>query len=216
MHINSFIKFLSKRKLYTVINLFGLAVSLMFVILIADYAVQMLDVDRYYPRSKDIYVLGKENGYSSNYVNSAAIAEMIPEIEKKCSIIDYEANVYSKADDNTKNETAILFADSTFFDFFAFPFIYGNSKTALDSPEKAVITESLALELFGSTDVLGSIVTVSRNKKEASFTVSAVIKNLNRTVLPNKTELITLVDNTRALSSNDFFTRDVIMSGAGC
>ena len=45
LDIKSFLKFLGKNKAYTVIDVFGLSVSLMFVILISIYTVQELSVD---------------------------------------------------------------------------------------------------------------------------------------------------------------------------
>ena len=47
MNLKSFLKFLSRNKLYTVINVVGLSVSLMFVILIGIYVVQELSVDQF-------------------------------------------------------------------------------------------------------------------------------------------------------------------------
>lgn len=48
LNLNSFLKFLSRNKAYTAIDVFGLSVSLMFVILIAVYTVQELSVDKYH------------------------------------------------------------------------------------------------------------------------------------------------------------------------
>ena len=48
LNIKSFLKFLSRNKAYTAIDVFGLSVSLMFVILIAVYTVQELSVDKFH------------------------------------------------------------------------------------------------------------------------------------------------------------------------
>ena len=46
LNIKSFLKFLSRNKGYTAIDVFGLSVSLMFVILIAVYVERELNIDK--------------------------------------------------------------------------------------------------------------------------------------------------------------------------
>lgn len=211
IRFNSFFKFLSNRKLYTSINLFGLAVSLMFVILIADFSYKMLNVDRSHPRKDDIFLLGKgSGGYSSSYPNGTEIAEMFPEIESKLSVIGSQTKGF-----NIKENTVdfhILMVDSTFFDFFAFPSIFGDVKQALSGQDKAVITESLALKLFGKVDAVGENLTLLGHES-SSFTVSAVIKDLRKTVLPNNTDIIVRVENAQKIVDKDVFSRYRIVMG---
>lgn len=60
LNFKSFLKFLSKNKSYTFIDIFGLSVSLMFVVLIAIYTKQELTVDSYHEKKDRIYVLANE------------------------------------------------------------------------------------------------------------------------------------------------------------
>ena len=57
LNIKSFLKFLGKNKAYTVIDVFGLSVSLMFVILISIYTVQELSVDKFQEHGDRIYAV---------------------------------------------------------------------------------------------------------------------------------------------------------------
>ena len=75
MNLKSFLKFLSRNKLYTVINVVGLSVSLMFVILIGIYVVQELSVDRFQQDGDRIYILGDVNKDGSrDYLNVLPVA----------------------------------------------------------------------------------------------------------------------------------------------
>lgn len=210
MHLNSFFNFLSKNKLYTAINLFGLAVSLMFVILIADYSVKMLKVDRFHENADRIYLMGNESGYASNHYSATQIDGMFPEIEKICGVASYPVNAYVKEENTLR--TPILFADSTFFEFFSFPAIYGDLSSALSSSDKVVITEGFALKMFGSTNVVGETIHLS-GKETIHLTVSAVIKDLAFTILPLKTEVITIFRNSAHLAENDYNSPHVIING---
>ena len=57
-NMSSYIKFLSRNKLYTVIEVVGLAVSLAFVIIIGSYAWQQYSITRESPDRKNIYTFG--------------------------------------------------------------------------------------------------------------------------------------------------------------
>lgn len=208
--MKTFFKFLGKNKLYTAINLFGLAVSLMFVILIADYGNSMLGIDRFHTNKDRIYLIGNESGYSSNHSVSMQLQGQFPEIEKMCGIVNY--HVIGYALENNKLAINMLFADSTFFDIFSYPVLSGDPQTALDSQEKAVITKSLALKMFGTTEAIGKIINLV-GKETISVTVSAVIKDFARTVLPLNTELITNFQNTKRLAQNDYYSPNVIING---
>lgn len=208
--MNSFLKFLSKNKLYTAINLFGLAVSLMFVILIADYSAKMLGTDRFHPEKDRIFLVGTDGGYSMNYTITTQLHDEFPEIEKMCGMAGMDLKAYS-LEENTFPILA-LFADSTFFDFFAYPSLYGDLPTSLNSRDKAVITQTLALKMFGTANAVGETIHLT-GKETISLTVSAVIKDLDRTTLPNKVELITTFKNITPMAENDYFSPHVMIRG---
>ena len=67
LNIKSFTKFLSRNKLYTIIEILGLSISLMFVILIGIYTKQELSVDSFQKDADRIYVLGNESFMISAY-----------------------------------------------------------------------------------------------------------------------------------------------------
>ena len=67
LDFRSFFNFLGRNKLYTAINIFGLSLSLMFVILIADYTVRQLTVDSFHSKAGRIYVVSNENTVASAY-----------------------------------------------------------------------------------------------------------------------------------------------------
>ena len=87
LNIKSFLKFLSRNKAYTAIDVFGLSVSLMFVILIAVYTVQELSVDKFHTDGDRIYVLTSDMGPVSGLPIAYKLMERYPEIEKVCPVI---------------------------------------------------------------------------------------------------------------------------------
>ena len=152
----SYLRFLYRNKLYTLVNVLGFAVSLMFVILIADYAWRQNSTDSWNKNKDRIFLLGTHSSFYSWPEITSGLAESFPEIEKMCGVMSHHGKVksdlhYYESDD----EPFILLADSTFFDFFDFKFVIGDKATAMDSPDKCVITESMAQQLFNDEYPIG-------------------------------------------------------------
>ncbi len=204
-----FFRFLKNNPLYAVINVVGLALSLMFVILIGDYTYRQFSIDKWHKNHERIYVLGTENGNSlMSWPDCAhSLKDRYPEVEDVCCVymhngkIKHEDRVYEEAQgDNAGN---IMLADSNFFRFFDFKMIDGDRETALDSPEKCVVTESLAKALFPDGNALGQPLQIEGTRyvfvsddngdpydSSLVYTVSGVIKDLDKTVFLNETAVI--------------------------
>lgn len=204
-----FFRFLKNNPLYAVINVVGLALSLMFVILIGDYTYRQFSIDKWHRNHERIYVLGTENGNSLlSWPDCAhSLKDRYPEVEDVCCVymhngkIKHEDKVYEESQgDNAGN---IMLADSNLFRFFDFKMIDGDRETALDSPEKCVVTESLAKALFPDGNALGQPLQIEGTRyvfvsddngdpydSSLVYTVSGVIKDLDKTVFLNETAVI--------------------------
>ena len=204
-----FFRFLKNNPLYAVINMVGLALSLMLVILIGDYTYRQFSIDKWHRNHERIYVLGTENRNSLiSWPDCAhSLKDRYPEVEDVCCVymrngkIKHEDRVYEEAQgDNAGN---IMLADSNFFRFFDFKMIDGDRETALDSPEKCVVTESLAKALFPDGNALGQPLQIEGTRyvlvsddngdpydSSLVYTVSGVIKDLDKTVFLNETAVI--------------------------
>ncbi len=75
----------------------------------------------------------------------------------------------------------IIFADSTFFDVFNFPVVYGNLSTALNEPYSIVLTRSIAQRLFGTENAVGKIIHYigdRNNQPRMDMTVTAIVEDV--------------------------------------
>lgn len=200
LNLKSFFKFLGRNKGYTAIDLFGLSVSLMFVILIATYVTGELMTDRYHEKADRIYVLGNGEYTGSAYRIGYRLEERYPEIEKVC-------HVMTRVFDNTplkngeNNLTAnLMLADTTFFDFFNFPLVKGNWEQALAAKDYAVISESFANRYFGNEDPMGKTIRINDN---LSLIVNAVMKDIRYSVIPDE-DILFRIDNVDAIGKGMF------------
>lgn len=165
LNLKSYLTFLSRNKVYTLINVFGLSVSLMFVILITVYTSQEYSIDKMHSKADRIYALGCEmkQGGVTDQVDGAHwkiqgyLKSRYPEIEKTCALSTQEAIVNLPTGENIR--TQFLFTDSTFYQLFDFQLTEGDRNHVLDKPNSAVLSEDYARKLFGNTNPLGKEVT---------------------------------------------------------
>ena len=202
--MKSYFKFLSRNKAYTFINIAGLVASLMFIILMGDYAWRQYSIDSWHKNADRIYLTGNDEDFFMWPQAAQEIKEMCPEIEQTCCVMSQNGRIkYGQREvkEGDKENGIIMLTDSTFFRFFDFELTKGDKRTALDAPDKCVITERLAQRLFGEKDPIGESLqivgkrSVFMNHEDPYdstlvYTVSGIVKDFDRTVLPNETQLI--------------------------
>ncbi|HTB24629.1 MAG TPA: ABC transporter permease, partial [Puia sp.] len=174
---------LKRHKIYSFINVFGLAVSLAACWLIFFYVKDELSYDRFNQNANRIVRLAQHASWEGGNMNialtSAPFAPLLkqkfPQIEDAVRI-DPEGGDLIVHGNSTIKVNDIIYADASLFNIFSFDFIEGNASTALNDPGSIVITESLARTLFGSGESVTNQMIVFQGNKPAR--VSAVIRDI--------------------------------------
>ena len=209
--MKSYFKFLSRNKAYTFINIAGLVVSLMFIILMGDYTWRQYSIDSWHENADRIYLMGSNEDFFMWPQVAGEVKEMCPEIEKTCCVMSQNGRIkYGQRETMAKESDYgnILLVDSTFFHFFSFPLMQGNPHTVLDAPDKCVVTESLARQLFGDKNPIGETLQIVGDRNihlrdedpydsTLVYTISGVARDFDRTVLPNETQIIVSIERFR-------------------
>ena len=181
MKIKSYITFLSRNKVYTAINVFGLSLSLMFVMLIGVYVWQEYRVTRDVPDSDRIETIGMSMSgkkyLGTHHYAGKLLMKTFPEIETVCGVCGM-GMVVNKGDERIRAQA--LTVDSTFFTFFGYPLKEGDAARCLEAKDAAVVSETFAMKLFGETDVVGRTITFCDSLK---LRVTGVMKDLQGRIL---------------------------------
>jgi putative ABC transport system permease protein len=175
-----------RHKFYAVINVLGLAIGLACFIMIGMWVQDELSYDKHFDKADRIYRIANDlitqNEPSPMACADPRIAEHIreeyPEIENVVRMLNMPTLVNYKDKDFLESNT--FWVDSTFFAIFSYEFVKGDPKTALLQRESAVITEQMAMKLFGEEDPIGKTIYVNNEKTKSQTipkTVTAVIKN---------------------------------------
>jgi len=161
---------LRKNKFNSFITIFGLSLGLAASVLALMFVLDELSFDRFHTKADRLYRLNKisTEANGSTFLNAESSGLMGPtmvdefaEVEK---IVRYQTwfnnAVLSYKDHNLEladNETLIV--DSTFFEVFDFTLVRGNAHDVLKRPLTTVLTEEVAIALFGAEDPIGKTVT---------------------------------------------------------
>ncbi|HEY8734389.1 MAG TPA: ABC transporter permease, partial [Puia sp.] len=174
---------LKRHKIYSFINVFGLAVSLAACWLIVLYVKDELSYDRFNEKADRIVRIVQHESWEGGNLNlavtSAPFAPMFkqrfPQIEDAVRI-DPEGGGLIATGNSTIKVNDIISADASLFNIFSFDFLEGNAATALKDPGSIVITESLAHTLFGSQESVVNQMIVFPG--DIPSRVSAVIRDI--------------------------------------
>jgi len=174
-----------KRKLYSIINILGLAIGLASFILIMLFVLDELSYDKYHSKSDKIYRLNMiydfegvgENSASQPFPVAFTIKQEFPHlIEEVTRVFNFQSTRNLVEYEDVKfNEKAFFFADSTFFRIFDYKVIKGDLKTALDEPYSVVMTRSAARRYFGAEDALGKTL---KFEQRILLKVTAIIEDV--------------------------------------
>ncbi|MDX1943020.1 MAG: ABC transporter permease [Saprospiraceae bacterium] len=175
---------LLKNKAFSIINIAGLALGLTCCLLITMYVVDELSYDRFHKNADQIYRINADIKFGGQtYVLAVAsdplghtLVKDYPQVKNAVRFRGQGSFLVKKGDENLK-ETRVIFADSTLFDVFTFPLIYGNPKTALAAPNTVVITESTARKYFNRTNVIGETLVFD---DETNYKITGVMKDIPR------------------------------------
>jgi len=147
---------LQRNKIYSAINIFGIAIGLAAFWMIALYVADELSYDHSFTNSGRIYRVAQharwEGGKLDIVPTSAPFAPNLkstfPEVEETARI-DIEGGGVIKYSDKTLKQNDICFTDNSFFKLFDYHFLHGDAASALIQPNTIVITETIAKRIFG-------------------------------------------------------------------
>jgi putative ABC transport system permease protein len=169
---------LLKNKVFSIINIAGLAVGLGCFLLIVAYLVDELSYDRYPAQAKQIYRMGvrvDQNGGTADYPDvdvavGQGVKDASPLVLASTRILPDKSSFLRKGDKLFK-ETGIAICDSSFLQVFSIPLVEGDARTALVQPNSIVITRAFEQKYFDSGSGLGKTLITSNT----SFKVTGVI-----------------------------------------
>ncbi|QSE99398.1 ABC transporter permease [Fulvivirga lutea] len=175
------------QKVYSTINILGLAVGMAATILISLYVQHELSYDEYHTKSDRIYRASREwlnaNGESSLHLGHLAppfgpfLATDFDGILEEVVRINSGYGPLMSYNDKKFEEDGFFWAEGNLFHVFSWKFIEGDPKTALTEPNAIVLTQSAADRYFSGEDPMGKSITFNNFGTEVDFKITGIIQD---------------------------------------
>ncbi len=174
---------LLKNRIYTVINVLGLAAGIAAFLFITTYVRFERSYESYNPKADDVWRITLDFYNGSEYVvtDCETHAPAGPLLKTKyAEVVDY-VRMYSadglrslQVGEKKFVESGLYYADPSVFELFAVDLVKGEQKKALNEPFQMVISESQAQKYFGKSDVIGETMIID----DRSFNVTGVFADV--------------------------------------
>jgi putative ABC transport system permease protein len=174
---------LFKNRLYTIINVFGLAIGMATTVLLAVWVQNELSFDNYHRQSKNIYRINTHlkitdtdtwHWASTPLKLADYFKESVPEVKNATRLnVPYGEFFSVKVNNEVFPEKHFAFVDKNWFDVFDYEFIKGNPKNFENDKYGIAITESKAKQIFGEIEPINQVI----SHDTLNFVVKAVLKD---------------------------------------
>ncbi len=155
--MKSYFKFLSRNKLYTAIEAFGLSIALAFVIILVSYASMEYRVGTNQKLSKELYAVGMGDYLGMTTGTAKEFFPSIPEIKEWTRFGDYYCEKGAVVD-GRYFEAKYLAIDPNFSQLLGYKCHGCPAEHLLTDPSQAIVSESFAKKVFGKDDPIGKTV----------------------------------------------------------
>lgn len=193
-YLNLTIRNLRRSRIYTVINIAGLAIGIAVCLVIWRYVEFEMSYDSFHDRADNIYrATFTEYGKNWNddwfatfgYGLGPALSKEIPEVNDYARIHPLYGDAAHVSFDNPRGERSVFqekdiyFADPSFVKMFTYESMHGEVSQALVNPSSVVITAAVAARYFGQTDPIGkSLHVATKDWGDDDYTITAVISDV--------------------------------------
>jgi putative ABC transport system permease protein len=170
-----------RHKLYSFINVFGLAIGLSICMIISLWVLRELSYDRFHENADRIYRVERElfrdNLYSrwpitGGYYKRALIDDY-PEIVN--AVRFWRRELAIKDHKNVVHRQEMFAVDNSVFEIFDFGLEEGDEKTSLAEPKTVVLTRENALKYFSAGDAVGKSLTFEWEGEQVDFKVTGIL-----------------------------------------
>ena len=176
---------LAKNRVYSLINLLGLAIGMAACLMILAFIRYETSYDRWVPGGENTYQFqtwypSPQDGnplflQMTSYITAERLKKDFPQVEAVSYVLGGTPSITKQGQVTTAKD--YLTADSDFLAVVDLPILKG-SKNALNAPDTAVLTRSEAIRQFGTDDVVGRTLSLIQKGKTYDYRINAVLADL--------------------------------------
>jgi putative ABC transport system permease protein len=181
-YLTSILRYVSKNKAFTAINISGLVIGLTACMLISQFVLHEFSYDDFHPKKDRIFRVQLDR-YNKGEITTrwaAGCAGIGPDLKANFPEVEHYVR-FHKSDamlsttDVYFMEDAVYYASEDFFKVFGIKLIDGQDSSVLKAPFKMVVSRSLAKKYFGNENPVGKTM---KNNGEREYEITGVFEDL--------------------------------------
>ena len=179
------VRHLLRHKFFSAINILCLAIGITFSLIIGIYVLGQYNINASLKNVKKQYIVKSNWKVKEMGLDITTFGPLPKTLKEEYPLLvaDYYrynpvTNVVSAGDKYFKEDIAI--GDTNFISMYGFPVLYGNRQHPFTDNNSAVITETMAMKLFGDKNVINKVISIltTQNGQKQDYKVSAVLKDI--------------------------------------
>ncbi|GAA4339777.1 ABC transporter permease [Mucilaginibacter gynuensis] len=176
------IRSLKRHKLFTVLNIFGLATGLTCSILIFLWVQDERSYDNFNDNAAQIYRLTAKVSDVEVAVVPPPVAptlkQQVPAVKSYTTVVPLQT--FITIGNRKFDEKNLLYAAPNFLQMFNYPLLQGDKATVLTRPDGVVLTASTAKKYFGSVNAIGKVIHADNDINGTNYVVTGILKDVPR------------------------------------
>ena len=216
---------LVKNKVYSFINIFGLAIGIATCLVISLFVKDELSYDRFNEKADRIVRVVFKANINGGKINESfvmpptaqALKNDYPEVQQATRLRNF-GSPRVVIGEKLFNDDPMAYVDANFFDVFTIPFLKGNPKTALIQPNCVVLSKAVAQKYFGDENPIGKVIYFKKGADAPAFRVTGLFDKIPSNSHFHFDLLGSMASDTEAKSTSwltsNYFTYLLLAEGA--
>lgn len=212
------LKNLWKNKLYSALSILGLATAVMVAVFMLLYVSDMFSWDKHWSNKDSLYRFTSTIHYQEGrdpykdrstpaVARTALKSYFDSEIQRITRLYEEHDTTFVVAHREHNYDQILVLADPDIVEMFDFNVLHGDIRDSINDKFKIALSDTLAQNIFGKTDVVGEAISVESNRYSRSYTVGAVYADPNNSTETKTTvwmPVLAQLDDLYLKSINDY------------
>ena len=177
-YLKTAIRNLARHRIYSAINIIGIAIGLAFCILTFLFVHNEWTYDAFHENADRIYrVYIKGRGERVHGVTPGPLGPALTEAFPDMQTVRFASRTGKIGTENRALRAKLGFTDPNFLDIFSFPILQGDPVNALQDKYSALITEKTAQKYFNNTNPVGAVLPIEYKNEIQDYTITGIVQN---------------------------------------
>ena len=177
-YLKTAIRNLARHRIYSAINIIGIAIGLAFCILTFLFVQHEWTYDAFHENANQIYRIYVKEKYRSHSSTPDPLGPALTEAFPDMQTVRLNYDWRKIGTEDRAFRAKLGFTDPNFLNIFSFPVIYGDPANALQDAYSAVITEKIAQKYFNKANPVGELLPIQLEKGIQNYTITGIVQNV--------------------------------------